>query len=283
MATKLGSSYTLETMIGRGAMGEVWRGRDEDGEPLAFKLLLPELMVDPEIVARFMRERSVLLRVDSPFVVRVRDLVAERGHLAIVMDFIEGSDLRRELRRRRTVPPAEAVATTVDILTGLGAAHELGIIHRDLKPENVLLDRHDGGYHPKISDFGIAGLMNASTRLTTRQGILGTPLYMAPEMIEEGVAGPPADVYAAGIVLYELLCGVTPFAGRAPLAILRAHVDLLPGRPPDLTDELWSVLAAMLAKDPTARAGVDQLRALLPNLHGLPAIRPLATPPPATP
>lgn len=264
-------------------MGEVWCGHDEDGAPLAFKLLLPELMSDQEIVARFMRERSVLIRVDSPFVVRVRDLVAERGHLAIVMDFVEGSDLRRELRRRRTFPPAEAVATTVDILTGLGAAHELGIIHHDLKPENVLLDRHDGGYQPKISDFGIAGLMGASTRLTTRQGILGTPLYMAPEMIEEGVAGPPADVYAAGIVLYELLCGVTPFTGRAPLAIMRAHVDLLPARPPDLTDELWSVLAAMLAKDPAARAGADQLRALLPDLHGLPASPPLAAPPPATP
>lgn len=100
----LGSSYTLESLVGRGGMGEVWRGHDQSGRVLAFKLLLPELTTDERIVARFMRERSVLTRIQSPFVVKVWDLVAEHGLLAIVMDFIEGSDLRQYLRSRGTLP-----------------------------------------------------------------------------------------------------------------------------------------------------------------------------------
>lgn len=182
-----------------------------------------------------MRERSVLTRIQSPFVVQVWDLVAEHGRLAIVMDFIEGSDLRQYLRSRGTLSPAEAVALTADILTGLGVAHDLGIVHRDLKPANVLLDGDGPMLHPKVTDFGIASVMDGSTELTTSQGILGTPTYMAPEMVAGGEVGPPADVYAAGIMLYELVSGVTPFAGLMPLAVMRAHVDLLPGRPPTST------------------------------------------------
>ncbi|WP_255354302.1 serine/threonine-protein kinase, partial [Frankia sp. ACN1ag] len=279
---RLGSSYTLESLIGRGGMGEVWRGQDQSGRVLAVKLLLPELTTDEKIVARFMRERSVLTRIQSPFVVQVWDLVAEHGRLAIVMDFIEGSDLRQYLRSRGTLSPAEAVALTADILTGLGVAHDLGIVHRDLKPANVLLDGDGPMLHPKVTDFGIASVMDGSTELTTSQGILGTPTYMAPEMVAGGEVGPPADVYAAGIMLYELVSGVTPFAGLMPLAVMRAHVDLLPGRPPDLDDALWTVLSAMLAKNPGDRPGVADLRALLPSLAGRPAQPPLGSPPPAT-
>ncbi|CAJ63931.1 putative Serine/threonine protein kinase pkaA (protein kinase A) [Frankia alni ACN14a] len=281
MAMRLGSSYTLESLVGRGGMGEVWRGHDQSGRVLAFKLLLPELTTDERIVARFMRERSVLTRIQSPFVVKVWDLVAEHGRLAIVMDFIEGSDLRQYLRSRGTLPPAEAVALTGDVLTGLGVAHDLGIVHRDLKPANVLLGGDSPALHPRVTDFGIAAVMDASTELTTSQGILGTPTYMAPEMVSGGEVGPPADVYAAGIVLYELLSGVTPFAGLMPLAVMRAHVDLLPGRPPGLDDALWAVISAMLAKNPADRPGMADLRALQPGLEGRPAQPPLGSPPPA--
>uniref|UniRef100_UPI0027DECF81 serine/threonine-protein kinase n=1 Tax=Frankia gtarii TaxID=2950102 RepID=UPI0027DECF81 len=263
-------------------MGEVWRGHDQSGQVLAFKLLLPELTTDERIVARFMRERSVLTRIQSPFVVQVWDLVAEHGRLAIVMDFIEGSDLRQYLRSRGTLSPAEAVALTVDILTGLGVAHDLGIVHRDLKPANVLLGSAGPALHPKVTDFGIAAVMDGSTDLTSSQGVLGTPTYMAPEMINGGEVGPPADVYAAGIMLYELVSGVTPFAGLMPLAVMRAHVDLLPGRPPGLDDALWAVMSAMLAKDPGDRPGAADLRGLQPSLADRPAQPPLTSPPPAT-
>lgn len=260
-------------------MGEVWRGHDEAGNVLAFKLLLPHFTADPGVVSRFMRERAILIRVQSPFVVAIHDLVAERGDLAIVMEYVEGSDLRQELYRRRTLPPAEAVSLIVDILTGLATAHRLGIVHRDLKPENVLLDRRDGMSRPKVSDFGIAGLCASATRLTVPGGMLGTPLYMAPESVDGGVVGPAADVYAAGTMLYEMLCGVAPFAGREMLSILRAHADLAPGRPPGIPDELWTVLAAMLAKDPRERPDIDRLQALLPGLTGMAAGLSLDTPP----
>ncbi len=261
-------------------MGEVWRGHDEAGNVLAFKLLLPHFTSDPGVVARFMRERAILIRVQPPYVVAIHDLVAERGDLAIVMEFIEGSDLRRELQRRRTMPPTEAVGLMIDILAGLGAAHRLGIVHRDLKPENVLLDRSEERFRPKISDFGVAGLMaSAATRLTIPGGMLGTPLYMAPESVDGGPIGPAADIYAAGTMLYEMLCGVAPFAGREMLSILRAHADLAPGRPIGIPDELWAVVVAMLAKNPDERPGVDRLQALLPGLVGLPALPPLRTRP----
>ncbi|MCL9797577.1 serine/threonine-protein kinase, partial [Frankia sp. AgKG'84/4] len=279
MVRKLGSSYTLESRVGRGGMGEVWRGHDEAGNELAFKLLLPHFTSDPGVVARFMRERAILIRVQSPFVVAIHDLVAERGELAIVMEFVEGSDLRHELVRRRTLPPGEAVGLIVDILTGLATAHRLGIVHRDLKPENVLLDRRDGTSRPKVSDFGVAGLMASATRLTIPGGMLGTPLYMAPESVDGGVVGPAADIYAAGTMLYEMLCGVAPFAGREMLSILRAHADLVPGRPPGVPDEVWAVVAAMLAKNPADRPGTDRLRALLPALTGLPAAPAMVGPP----
>lgn len=279
MAMRLGSSYTLESLVGRGGMGEVWRGHDQHGRALAFKLLLPELATDQKMVARFVRERSVLRRIQSPFVVNVWDLVAEHDRLAIVMDFIEGPDLRQYLRSRGTLSPAEAVALTVDILTGLGVAHALGIVHRDLKPANVLLDASGPAPHPKVTDFGIASVVG-STKLTTSQDVFGTPTYMAPEMVNGAQTGPPADVYAAGIMLYELVSGVAPFAGPMPLAVMRAHVDLLPGRPPGLDDALWAVLSAMLAKDPADRPGVADLCALQPGLAGRPALPPLRSPPP---
>ncbi|MCM3886809.1 serine/threonine-protein kinase, partial [Frankia sp. R82] len=279
MAMRLGSSYTLESLVGRGGMGEVWRGHDQDGRVLAFKVLLPELATDQKMVARFIREQSVLRRIRSPFVVNVWDLVAEHDRLAIVMDFIEGPDLRQYLRSRGTLSPAEAVALTVDILTGLGVAHALGIVHRDLKPANVLLDASGPAPHPKVTDFGIASVVG-STRLTTSQDVFGTPTYMAPEMVNSAQTGPPADVYAAGVMLYELVSGVAPFAGPMPLAVMRAHVDLLPGRPPGLDDALWTVLSAMLAKNPADRPGVADLCALQPGLAGRPALPPLRWPPP---
>lgn len=279
MAMRLGSSYTLESLVGRGGMGEVWRGHDQHGRALAFKLLLPELATDQKMVARFVRERSVLRRIRSPFVVNVWDLVTEHDRLAIVMDFIEGPDLRQYLRSRGTLSPAEAVALTVDILTGLGVAHALGIVHRDLKPANVLLDASGPAPHPKVTDFGIASVVG-STKLTTSQDVFGTPTYMAPEMVNGAQTGPPADVYAAGIMLYELVSGVAPFAGPMPLAVMRAHVDLLPGRPPGLDDALWAVLSAMLAKNPADRPGVADLCALQPGLAGRPALPPLRSPPP---
>jgi len=276
MPEPLGSAYVLDELIGRGGMGEVWRGHRRDGRTFAFKLMQPQLAEDPTVVSRFLRERSILTQLDSPFVVPVRDLVAENGRLAIVMDLIDGSDLRRELAARGTFAPGEAAALTSDILRGLAAAHALGIVHRDVKPANVLLEPAAAGrLRPRVSDFGVAMFTEDGTRLTHSSGVIGTPAYMAPEQADhgDGVSW-AADLYAVGVVLYELLCGVTPFVGR-PMAVLRGHAERTPGRPDGIPDPLWEMISRLLAKNPADRgpgaaAAADFLAWLAPQLAGHP-------------
>src|ERR1700685_126843 len=233
MAESLGSRYVLQEVLGRGAMGQVFTGSIRvTGEQVAIKVLRPELVSDPEIVARFVQERTILMSIADPNVVRVVDLVIEGDTLAIVMELVRGSDLRRLLRTRRTVPPSEALYLTGQLLRGMAVVHAAGIIHRDIKPENVLVDTSSGRPQLKLTDFGVARLSYGAS-LTKLSGVIGTPEYMAPELVEQNRATPAADVYSAGIVLYEVLCGRTPFAGRHPLAVLRRQADpapaLLPG------------------------------------------------------
>lgn len=288
MAQQLGSNYQLDSLIGRGGMGEVWRGRDRQGRPLAFKLMLPELAEDEGLVARFLRERSILTRLDSPYVVQVYDMVAEGGRLAIVMPLVESADLRAALSRSKTVPPADAFRVVAMVLRGVEAAHQLGIVHRDLKPGNVLLAQDQAGMPlPKVTDFGIASLAEGATRLTTSSAVIGTPVYMAPEQADHGHVGPAADIYAAGVMLYEMLSGVPPFVGR-PMVVLRGHVEREPGRIPGLPDDVWNILTWMLAKNPaerfpTALAAAEALEQLAPRLAGLPPLPPLDAPPTSYP
>jgi hypothetical protein len=257
--------------IGRGGMGRVWKGTVRStGEAVAVKVLNPELAADPEVVARFLQERGILVGLDHPHLVGVHDLVAEGGTLAIVMDLVQGSDLRRYLGEKGPLAPAFAAGLMAQVLTGLAAVHGAGIVHRDLKPENILLDlTHGDPPCARLSDFGIARL-TTGPGLTRTTGLIGTPEYMAPEMAEQVDAGPPADVYAAGIVLYELLAGRTPFAGGAAVAILRRHIDEPPARPDGLTDGLWQLLSEMLAKRPDQRPdavqAAERLVALVPAL-----------------
>lgn len=285
----LGSKYVMETLLGRGGMGEVWGGRSTDGEPFAFKLLQPTLTREPDVVRRFHDEYRVLETLRSPFVVRVRDLVVEGDTIAIVMDLVNGPDLRAYLQSRGTLPPVEAVRLTCEILTGLAAAHELPrqVIHRDLKPENVLLSPEaDGTWRAMVTDFGIAKIANRSTSLTGTAAVFGTPRYIAPEIVTRGQrgAGPTADIYSAGVLLYELLCGLTPFADFPPQVALFAPTHSAPGRPDGLPDPLWTVLATMLAQDPasrpaTARIAAQHLAGLLPSLAGVAALPLLDAPP----
>jgi hypothetical protein len=269
-AVALGSSYLLVEPLGRGGMGRVWRGTlRSGGEQVAVKVLNSELAADPEIVARFLQERGILVGLAHPHLVKVRDLVAEGETLAIVMDLVQG-DLRRYLAEKGSLTPAFSAGLMAQVLTGLAAVHGAGIVHRDLKPENILLDRtHGDPPRARVSDFGIARLTTGPA-LTRTTGLIGTPEYMAPEMAEQHDVGPPVDVYAAGIVLYELLAGRTPFGGGPAMAILRRHLDEAPERPDGLPDALWQLLSEMLAKQPelrpTAALAAERLVALVPAL-----------------
>jgi serine/threonine protein kinase len=283
----LGSRYLLHDLLGRGAMGQVFRGSvRESGDPVAVKVLKPELVSDPEVVARFFQERSILTSISDPNVVRVIDLVVEGETLGIVMELVEGQDLRRYLRERRTLPPAEAVALIGQLLHGVAAVHAAGIIHRDIKPENVLVDVSGGQPCLKVTDFGVARLSYGAS-LTKLSSLIGTPEYMAPEVADHDTAVPSADLYSAGIVLYEMLSGRTPFAGGHPLAVLRRQVDQPPPPIPGVPPQLWAQIEALLAKDPLSRPGsaTQAAAALAPlesSLARLPALPPMAAPAQAT-
>lgn len=285
MAHPLGSKYVLHELLGSGAMGQVFRGTVRDtGALVAVKILKPELLSDPGLVARFFQERSILTSISHPNVVRVIDLVVEGDTAGIVMELVDGQDLRYQLLQRRTLPPAEAVSFVRQLLEGLSAVHAAGIIHRDVKPENLLLDVSLGEPELKLTDFGVARLSHGSA-LTKMTSLIGTPDYMAPEIAERGDASPAADLYSTGIVLYEMLAGRTPFRGGHPMAVLHRHMSEPPAPIPGVPGELWAQVDWLLAKDPRSRPAsateaADALGWLEPSLAGLPPLPPMLSPAP---
>ncbi len=273
MTRKIGSRYTVTRVIGRGTCGTVWEGAGPDG-PVAVKLLREDLAADQTLIARFVQERTVLTSLVHPNVVAVRDLVVDGTDLALVMDLVRGTDLRERLDAKRALPPADAVALAADVAAGLAAAHARGVVHRDVKPENVLLDSVTGA--ARLTDFGIARLVDGPRR-TRATRIVGTPDYLAPEVIEGCPPGPPVDVYALGTLIFELLTGWTPFGGGHPGAVLRRHVTEtvpdVPGMPEPLTEMLTNCLSKAPAARLTAAEVAGRLRVLAPELSGLPALR----------
>ncbi|WP_322760095.1 serine/threonine-protein kinase, partial [Frankia sp. Cr2] len=264
---KLGSGYVLHEPIGRGAFGQVWRGATVAGDrQVAVKVLRGELADDPEVVARFVQERSVLLGFNDPHLVTVRDLVVEGDTLAIVMDLVNGVDLRVYLRERGKLTIPAAVALTCQVLRALTVVHAAGVVHRDLKPANVLIDLTDpDDPQARLTDFGVARLAHGRS-LTRLTGAIGTPLYMAPELAQHEHAQPSADVYSAGVMLYELLTGHPPFSAPHPIALLRAHMEDAPEPIADIPPPLWDMIAWMLAKDPAARPSATESNGELTRL-----------------
>ncbi|WP_217143120.1 serine/threonine-protein kinase [Streptomyces sp. AC627_RSS907] len=276
MARKIGSRYTAHQILGRGSAGTVWLGEGPEG-PVAIKLLREDLASDQELVSRFVQERTALLGLEHPHVVSVRDLVVDGNDLALVMDLVRGTDLRTRLDRERRLAPEAAVAIVADVADGLAAAHAAGVVHRDVKPENVLLDMQGplgpGGAHPALlTDFGVAKLIDTPRR-TRATKIIGTPDYLAPEIVEGLPPRAAVDIYALATVLYELLAGFTPFGGGHPGAVLRRHVTETVVPLPGIPDELWQLLVQCLAKAPASRLRASELgtrlRELLPMLAGM--------------
>ncbi len=277
---RLGSSYVLGELLGAGASGQVWVGRDTEGQEWAFKLLRHELAADPGIVNRFVQERTVLASIRHPNVVQVHDLVVEGSTLAIVMDLVDGQDLRSLLRREGVLIPARVATFGAQVASALQAAHQAGVVHRDVKPENVLIDAATG--EARLTDFGIARLIDAAQASTMP---LGTPQYMAPEIADGKVPTPAVDLYSLGIMLYELSCGVPPYAGRtSTMATLRGHAYEIPGRPEGIPDRLWDIIMSLTAKEPAQRppaeAAARELSQAASSLAGVAAAPRLAEPPP---
>ncbi|GIJ66020.1 serine/threonine-protein kinase [Virgisporangium ochraceum] len=275
-------TYQLIEEIGRGAHGTVWRARaTATGREYAVKILRDLGEDAPKATARFLQERGILLRLRHENLVAVHDLLTTAdGRLALVLDFVSGGTLRELLRERGSLPAAEAADLLAQVADGLAAAHGKAVVHRDLKPDNILLaPRMEGGVRPRLTDFGIARVLDGP-RMTTSGAVLGTPNYMAPEVIEGSPATPAADVYGLGIILYELLAGRPPFDGDGvDTAILVRHTRATALPLAGMAPRVWSLIEACLDRDPAQRPDAHTLRTTLRRLAaetvGVEPIRPV--------
>jgi serine/threonine protein kinase len=245
--------YRLEEPLGEGAVGLVFAARDELGTRIAVKLLRPELANDAVTVSRFEREARLAQDLITAHVVPIIELGRSGRFTYLAMPFYRGGSLAVRLRAAGPLGLDETVGLAAQLARGLDALHGHGILHRDVKPSNVLLD---GEGTAALTDFGLARGAD-STRLTADGQLLGTPHYLAPELIEGREATSASDVYALGCVLYECLIGEPPFAGRGVAEIGFAHLTEPPPdvrtRRAELPEAAGHALVAALEKDPEAR------------------------------
>lgn len=253
----LDKRYRLVEQIARGGMATVYRALDERLDRwVAVKVMHAMFADDPDFVARFSREARSAAQLSSPEVVAVYDQGHDTaiGVVYLVMELVLGRDLRALMSERGALPPDRALSVIEPVLSALAAAHSAGIVHRDVKPENVLLG-DDGRI--KVADFGLARAVEASSVTATAGLIIGTVAYLAPEQIEHGLSEPRTDVYAAGILLWEMLVGQAPVTGDTPVAVLFSHVnrdvpppsEQVPGLAPALDD----LVVRATSRDPARR------------------------------
>ena len=213
----LAGRFRVESLLGVGGMGVVYRATDLSLDvQVALKLLRPELAARPEAFERFRQELLLARQVSSPHVVRIHDIGQHEGRWLISMDYIEGESLDRRLDREGRIAPAEALRITRQVVEGLGAAHARGVVHRDLKPANILIDTEGNAY---VNDFGVARSL-VSSGMTQSGSVVGTPDYLSPEQARGETVGPRSDLYALGLILYEMLSGELPFAGGTVAEVL---------------------------------------------------------------
>lgn len=269
--------YRVERVLGQGGMGMVLAARHlELGELFAIKLLLPEALENEDARNRFVREARAAARLKGEHVARVHDVGRlENGAPYMVMEYLEGSDLKALLRAQGPLPPEQAVGYALQVCHALEEAHALGIIHRDLKPANLFLARRSsGGDRVKILDFGISKELSPAAGDLTRTGeLLGTPFYMSPEqMVRTKEVDARSDVWAMGVVLYELSTGVLPFQAQTLTEVVGKVLQEEPPPPsqvrPGLPAALDAVVQRCLQKRaehrfPSVRELADALRGVL--------------------
>ena len=257
----------IESVAGRGGMGIVYRATQLSlGRPVALKLIAPEHAADSDFRDRFQRESRMAAAIDHPNVIPVYEAGEEDGRLYIVMRWVEGTDLHKELRAHGAIPAPRAAAIVHQVAGALDAAHAGGLVHRDVKPANVLLS----GEHAYLADFGLTRFANAKTNVTTGGHFLGTVDYMAPEQFKPGPSDARADVYALGCVLYAAVTGRPPFIRETVPQTMLAHLHEPPPQASGASPELNRVITRALAKDPADRypSAGDFGRAVLAAAEG---------------
>jgi eukaryotic-like serine/threonine-protein kinase len=259
IGTVLDGKYYVESKIGKGGMGNVYRAKHVHMEtPVAVKILHPHLVSDQTTVERFRREARAAIAVNHPNAIHVMDFgVTADKTVYLVMEFLQGVSLRKVLSKEQPLPPRRAIEILKQVCAAVDAAHSKGIIHRDLKPDNILIINYQTPEEEiKVLDFSIAKLRSASdggpVNLTQQGMVVGTPQYMSPEQAEGQELDSRSDLYSLGVILYEMLTGELPFKASTPMALILKHIHALP-RPlhelqPDTPAALEAVVLRTLAK-----------------------------------
>jgi serine/threonine protein kinase len=247
--------YLIDSVAARSGMASIFRATDlRSSRPVAIKVPHPEMENDPTFLARFEREAAIGRDLDHAGVMKVfRD--EDPSHLYMVMEWVDGRELRKLLMERGKLPVERAVAITIGVCRALDYIHSCGVVHRDLKPENIMVDKDDS---TKLIDFGIAGRAGAR-QLTfgSLSQIMGTPDYIAPEQVNGKAGDARSDVYALGVMLYEMLTGKPPFRGPNPFAVMNDRLVNNPIPPreldPEISPQLQEVVYRALRRDPAGR------------------------------
>jgi len=249
----LAGRYVLREVLGVGGMATVWRANDQVlGREVAVKVLSPQYAADARFLARFEREARHVARLSHPSLVTIFDCGVDDGAAFIVMELVSGRTVRQVLDVQGPLPLAEAIRVAVAVCEALEVAHAAGLVHRDIKPANIVISGGD----VKVLDFGIARAEGAAGGTGTL-GVLGTAAYLSPEQASGGRAGPQADLYSLGCVLFEMLTGTAPFSADSAVGLAYRHVHDDPGplsaRRPEVPAQLDWITARLLAKDPSER------------------------------
>ncbi len=251
-----GPRYRIEGLLGQGGMGKVYRAHDRElSRTVALKLVRPELTANPQAMARFRQELLLASKISHRNILRIHDLGDVDGVKFISMALVEGMDLHDLIAKSGALPLTRALNIALQLCSALDAAHSEEVVHRDLKPRNILLDSVD---HVYITDFGLAKSVEAEAASMTRTGdFIGTPMYMSPEQIESKPVDHRSDLYSLGLILYEMVTGDLPFAGKSSVQVMHSRMTTAPKDPKllarDLPDYFACVISKCLLLDPAER------------------------------
>src|SRR6185369_13954461 len=224
-----GPRYRVEKLLGQGGMGAVYKAYDQDlNRTVALKLVRPELMVHPEAMQRFKQELLLASKISHRNILRIHDLGDVAGTKFISMAFVDGSDLHHILQSQGKLTIERTLNISKQLCAALDAAHSESVVHRDMKPQNIMLDKDD---HVYVSDFGLAKSIESEGGMTMTGELLGTPRYMAPEQIECKPVDGRTDLYALGLIMYEMLTGDVPFQAESTFQLMYKRANEAPPEP----------------------------------------------------